>query len=242
MHPQYPQPGANGDSLNARYTFRSDDCNSDLKSVIRVLTPAETSASRVTLTAVATGPDRASTLAGAAHATSPRRPRRMDHHRARRAVGQGGGIRRRELAQHRSNRRVLNECGIGHSALPGDRARNRVCDCVGNRHPLRRLPHQRRQGRDDVVDDADRSAPLNPKSAKEEPPPDCIELGGGVMENTTGKLLLRPVYALAGVVLRGLHGQAHLLAEGSADEASNAVVLPAGGPSDLGQGRALGVA
>jgi hypothetical protein len=49
------------------------------------------------------------------------------------------------------------------------------------------------------------------------------------------------VRALASIVLRRFHRQTHLLDQipAEADEASNAVILPAGGFADLGEGGAL---
>src|ERR1017187_5646156 len=55
-------------------------------------------------------------------------------------------------------------------------------------------------------------------------------------------LLGNAICALAGFVLRGLDREAHFLGEVSADEAPDAVVLPVGGPGDLGHRRALGAA
>jgi hypothetical protein len=65
-----------------------------------------------------------------------------------------------------------------------------------------------------------------------EEPPRCVRSAPDVLPND----LLR---ALAGIVLRRFHRQTHLLDQIPADEASNAVILPAGGFADPGEGGAL---
>ena len=56
------------------------------------------------------------------------------------------------------------------------------------------------------------------------------------------RLLADSVYAGARLILVGFYRQAHLLVEGSAEEAADAVVLPVCGLGDLGQGCAFGAA
>ena len=55
-------------------------------------------------------------------------------------------------------------------------------------------------------------------------------------------LLDYAVRSVAGWIPAGFYGQAHLLAEGAAEEAANAMVLPLSGLSDLRQGCTVGAA
>ena len=56
------------------------------------------------------------------------------------------------------------------------------------------------------------------------------------------RLFAEAVRPVASLILGGFYGQAHLLAESAAEEASNAVVLPVGDFGDLGQSCAFGAA